>query len=142
MSEFDLRPFEVKKPKDIFYRARVYAGGVCHVDRLIEIYGQLPVRDMHESYGNLEVNISLKPEIQEKEWTFADIQVGWFFKSADNSIYFKVSNKLYRRVVNVCGYWLFQMATLAHKDGDILGITNVYDCPELAKVLMIERIIT
>ncbi len=148
VKEFDLRPFEVKKPK-------------------YEIVGAINSTMTPYWYANdedeLRVNIGLifnVCNIKEvmfkrlnKEWTFEDIQVGWFFKCADGDLYWKHEESEFRSLGSRCHReknqidfaHFFVLGTNLDLYSDLKEygkITNAYDCQELAKALMIERIIT
>lgn len=155
MSEFDLRPFEVKKKyEERFVLWKVNVMGITKKEERINSFESSArawtwVRDNFigsiKSYQTYEHPIYysyfIRRETGAKEWTFEDIQVGWFFKTSINYVYIKISERKGRCIQNSGNE--FYVSDLIF-DFEVLDgkITNVYDCPELAKVLMIERIVT
>ena len=154
MSEFDLRPFEVKKPKAYYYKIWLRNNLPLHgedyhhnfglfkhlKDAPLVIEQAIKFINSDSRYDATHMRIELCEDIIKSHiWTFEDIQVGWFFKIGD-SIFCKVE-KQYAEERFVNGSITF--AYSADQFSKYFGpITNVYDCPELAKVLMIERILT
>ena len=89
------------------------------------------------------------------EWKWEDIKVGWFFKCSDDFLYWKFDDEEFRSLgthanrpkdigkVEFCYY--FDLGTNLAVDPDLKdcgAITNVYECPGLAKILMIDTVIT
>lgn len=158
MKEFDLRPFEVKK--ELYYP---------YVIKAVLVNGDIVsfTSDKFESIEAAEAQITHLKEVHkiffkmrafqdrdEKPWQWEDIQVGWFFKCSDGYLYWKHEDGEFRPLGEKCRMGLkdteiefshfFVLGTNYDPDSDLVdkSITNVYDCPELAKMLMIERIIT
>jgi len=159
MKEFDLRPFEVVKlPKRrvvyiIDYNnaeghvngpdcAKYFESPAEAIESLKKTYSEKMGDDFYYLQSIESILIKRKVILEEpRTWTFEDIQVGWFFQSSNKQRYIKVSATEYK-------YWdskdgRIYISNQASVFGEVdIKITNVYDCPELAKVLMIERIIT
>lgn len=182
MKEFDLRPFEVKKPKVYFYKVwlskkndplnngeMTYNHPFCDnfglfkniedASKVIErTYEFIDSNSNDRGYDTKEIMIERKEDLVESskhQWQWEDIRVGWFFKTASKrhdgkSLCVKTGEYAFR--------WMYDFA-IDEKSQDriiynyhnqewdgftknIASITNVYDCPELAKILMIERILT
>ena len=161
MSEFDLRPFEIMKDLlivEISENERPWENaradnGLFDTQKearehLIWLLSEEIDRDKIQfPFSQFRIR-KIK-----KEWTFEDIQPGLFFKISFHDdgfgtpIFFKKDND-----------WVFELdfgileadmpcleshAFETYQDERSgFDITNVYDCQELAKVLMIERIVT
>lgn len=148
MSEFDLRPFEVKKPRLPFTCLEAHSNTGLSNIQSIEIHPETVCDSLIQCFMedediSLTINV-LKRGGREKQWTFEDIQVGWFFQTKLGCLYIKASEiEVLSIGVDINGIESRRM----RKDSldcliDVTTITNVYDRPELAKVLMIKRIIT
>lgn len=154
---FDLRSFEVKRiarTKLIFdcrYTLQpIPIDNLSYVATLAQKYAHHLVNDKF----NNSLTITITKDGQEYDWTFEDIKVGWFFKCSDGDLYWKHEDGEFRPMGSKCYHHknckevdfghFFVLGTNLNPDLDLKGlcITNVYDCQELAKALMIERIIT
>lgn len=135
MKEFDLRPFEVKKEEHQKWIAKIGSSVVLAAFTYHALWRRI---ENPAQFGCDFEKIEISLEISTSQWTFADIQVGWFFKVEGGSVYQKINNTWLQTVVSRIGLDYECVNSKPHYD----KITNVYDCPELGKVLMIERVIT
>lgn len=170
-NEFDLRPFEIKKPKVYYYKVWIREPDSHSVTGLWGNYGlfnslsdaeQILERTFQflggkeHSYQKDKVWIERCEDIVKSsayEWKWEDIKIGWFFKGNPEhklqpiEIHLKTSPDKYATFYDYRPHSRFASWKLLnyHPDApdkfDII-ITNVYDCPELSKMLMIEKVTT
>ncbi|MES2218995.1 MAG: hypothetical protein V4501_11355 [Pseudomonadota bacterium] len=143
VKEFDLRPFEVNRPMESLYELNCYHSDGIHkegfsgredfiLSNLAELISKLPADNTMTVRGLGS---------SERKWTFDDIQIGWLFKAATNYIYIKISERKCRCIQNG-GNEFYVSDLICDFEALDCNIANAYDCPELAKALMIERIVT
>jgi hypothetical protein len=142
MKEFDLRPFEVKKPTYYTVSMRGLGAYFDHHIKTLKGFNEAKlevarcVSELPENHWTIKITTDYK----DREWTFDDIQVGWFFKCHNENLMFKVDED--GGILISTSRGMICITHVKHDSSEYTKITNVYDCPELAKVLMIERIIT